>query len=54
MHDNMAKLKVGIVGCGFVAQKRHIPSFQKLGRTVSIEAACDLDPELAEAVARDF
>ena len=50
----MSKLKVGIVGCGFVAQKRHIPSFLRLKDTVSLCAVCDLNQDLASSVANRF
>ena len=50
----MSKLKVGIVGCGFVAQKRHIPSLLRLNGKVSLCAVCDLDQELARSVANKF
>jgi len=47
----MSKLKVAVVGCGFVAQNRHIPSFLRLRRDVSLCAVCDLNQELAKSVA---
>lgn len=50
----MDKCKVGIVGCGFVAQKRHIPSFLRLKDMVSLCAACDLNLDLAKSVATKF
>ncbi|MEM2739162.1 MAG: hypothetical protein QXK93_09285, partial [Candidatus Bathyarchaeia archaeon] len=45
------KLKVAVVGCGFVAQKRHIPAFLRLKNNVLMSAVCDLNPELAKSVA---
>ena len=50
----MSKLKVAVVGCGFVAQNRHIPSFLRLRRDVSLCAVCDLNQELAKSVAEKF
>jgi len=50
----MGKLKVAVVGCGFVAQKRHIPSFLRLKENVSLCAVCDLNQELAKDVANRF
>lgn len=47
----MNKLKVGIVGCGAVAQKRHIPGFLKLGKKVTLCAVCDKNENLAKEVA---
>ena len=49
----MSKLKVGIVGCGFIAQKRHIPIFFRL-KDVSLCAVCDLNYDLAMDVATRF
>lgn len=49
----MSKLKVGIVGSGFVAQKRHIPSFLRL-KDVSLCAVCDLNYDLAKDVTKKF
>jgi len=50
----MGKVKATIVGCGFVAQKRHIPSFLRLRENVSLCAICDLNQELARSVAHRF
>lgn len=51
---SVSKLKVAIVGAGFVAQKRHIPAFLRLKRYVSLTAVCDLNYELAREVAKKF
>jgi predicted dehydrogenase len=50
----MNKLKVGIVGCGFIARRRHIPAFLRLKSQVSLCAVCDLDHNLATKVAKKF
>lgn len=50
----MNKLKVGIIGIGFVAQKRHIPALMKLRKKVTINAVCDLNKNLAKEVAKRF
>ena len=50
----MNKLNVGIVGCGFIAQKRHIPAFLRLSHEASITAVCDLNVELATKVAKKY
>jgi len=52
--ENMNKIKVGIIGCGFVASKLHIPSFLSLKRNTIIQAVCDLNPSLATSVAKKF
>jgi len=48
------KLKVAIVGCGFVAQRRHIPAFLRMKNFVSLHAVCDLNLGLARKVAKMF
>lgn len=50
----MSKLKAAIVGSGFVAQKRHIPSFVRLREDVLLCALCDLNQGLATEVAKKF
>ena len=50
----MRKLKVAVVGCGFVAQRRHIPAFLRLKKDVSLCAVCDLNYSLAKNVANKF
>ncbi|MFB0562638.1 MAG: Gfo/Idh/MocA family protein [Candidatus Lokiarchaeia archaeon] len=50
----MNKIKVGIVGLGFVAQNRHIPALMKLRKKVTINAVCDLNKNLAEKFAKSF
>lgn len=50
---NLNRLKVGIIGCGYIAQKSHIPAFAKL-REVSLVAICDKHEELARHVAKRF
>lgn len=47
----MRKIKVGIIGCGEIASKWHIPGFQRLEKTAVITAACDISP-LGVSVAR--
>ena len=50
----MSKLKVAVVGVGFVAQRRHIPAFLRLKKYVSLSAVCDLNHELAKEAAKKF
>ncbi len=46
-------LRVGVIGCGFIAQSIHIPSLVK-SRGVKLVAVCDKDEELAGNIARKF
>jgi len=48
------KLQVGIVGCGAVAVKRHIPGFIRLKRDVVLQAVCDRNEDLAKEAARKY
>ena len=45
------KLRVGIVGCGDIAQARHIPEFEKLKNSVVLQAVSDRDYTLAKETA---
>ena len=46
------QLNVGIIGCGGIANGKHLPSLQKI-EEVNIVAFCDIDVEKAE-VAADY
>lgn len=48
----MYKLKMGIIGAGGIAQKRHIPAFQTLQDKVVLYAIQDIDEMKARDVAR--
>lgn len=48
------KLKVGIVGCGAVAVKRHLPGFIRLKRQVVLQAVCDRNEDLAKETAKKY
>ncbi len=50
----MQKVKLGIVGCGAVAQVQHLPNLDALREEFSVEIVCDLSPTLAAAVAEKF
>jgi len=45
-----AKVRIGFIGCGFMGQCVHLPSFRRL-RNAEVVAICDLRPKLAKAVA---
>lgn len=49
----MKKLKVAIIGCGLIAQERHIPAFNKI-KNVDLIAACDINEDLAKEVAKKY
>jgi len=49
----MAKLKIGIIGCGGIANDKHMPSMAKQ-QDVELVAFCDIIPERAEKAAADY
>ena len=49
----MDKLKIGIIGCGGIANGKHMPSLAKLG-DVEMVAFCDLIVERAEDAAKKY
>ncbi len=49
----MTKVKVGIIGCGGIAQGQHIPSYKKL-ENAKIIACCDVVEEKAKQAASKF
>lgn len=49
----MRKLKVGIVGCGGIANGKHLPSMKKIGN-FEIVALCDLIVERAEKAKEEY
>lgn len=50
----MDKLRVAVVGCGLVAQNRHLPGFLRLKEKVEVQAVCDINRELATSVSQRF
>ncbi len=50
----MDKLKVAVIGCGLIAQMRHIPALLRMKRKVEFCAVCDLNAELVEETASKF
>ena len=50
----MKKLKIGIIGCGGIANSKHMPALQKLGDRCEMTAFCDIVPERAEEAAKTY
>ncbi len=50
----MEKLKIGIIGCGGIANGKHMPSLKKEEARAEMVAFCDLIPERAEKAAADY
>jgi predicted dehydrogenase len=49
----MAKLKIGIVGCGGIANTKHMPALKKIP-DVEMAAFCDIIPERAQKAADEY
>ena len=50
----MAPVRIGIVGCGAIAQIQHLPNLAELREEFEVAAVCDCSPALARAVAGEF
>lgn len=48
------KLRVGIVGCGLIAQAKHIPGFRRLRSKTILQAVCDRNRDLAGETAHKY
>ncbi len=48
------RVRVGIVGCGLIAQVMHLPHLRELTDLYEVAAVCDLSLELAERIAADY
>ena len=47
------KIKIGIIGCGGIANGKHMPSLRQI-EGVQMVAFCDVVPEKAEEAAREY
>jgi predicted dehydrogenase len=50
----MSKLKIGIVGCGNIANTKHLPNLAKFPDRVEVVAFCDIIREKAESTKSKF
>lgn len=48
------KHKIGIIGCGGIANQKHFPALKNASERVELVAFCDLKIERAEKAAREF
>ena len=44
----MKKVRIGIIGCGGIANGKHMPAYKALGDQAEMVAFCDLIEERAE------
>ncbi len=50
----MRRLRVGVVGCGLIAQVMHLPYLQEMNDRFEIAALCDISPATLAAVADKY
>ena len=50
----MSRIRIGVVGCGAIAQVHHLPNLNTLHREFEVPIVCDLSPGAAQAVAKRF
>ena len=50
----MNKLKIGLIGCGGIANSKHMPALSKLSDKCELVAFCDIIPERAEKAAAEY
>jgi predicted dehydrogenase len=50
----MSRLRVGVIGCGLIAQVMHLPYLRELSDEFEIAALCDVSADALEACARDY
>ncbi len=50
----MSGIKIGVIGCGAIAQVHHLPNLKALHREFEVSMVCDLSAGAARAVAHRF
>src|SRR3712207_3744740 len=50
----MGKVKIGIIGCGGIANKKHMPAMKSNSDLCEIAATCDIIKERAEKAAAEY
>lgn len=50
----MSKLNIGIIGCGGIANNKHMPALSKLSDKCEMVAFCDIIPERAQQAAAQY
>jgi predicted dehydrogenase len=50
----MARIKIGVVGCGLIAQTMHLPHLRELADTYEVVALCDVSPATLKHVADHY
>ena len=50
----MEKVRVGIIGCGGIANQKHMPSLKENSELCEMVYFCDIIPERAEKAAKEY
>ena len=50
----MSRVRIGVIGCGAIAQVHHLPNLTALHREFEVPIVCDLSHGAAQAVAKRF
>lgn len=50
----MARIKVGVIGCGAIAQIQHLPHLRELDDQFAVAGLADLSPKVLEAVGAEY
>ena len=50
----MSKVRIAIVGCGGIANQKHMPSLAKFPEKAEMVAFCDIIPERAQKAAEEY
>jgi len=50
----MSAIRIGVVGCGAIAQVHHLPTLQQLSELFTVTAVCDVSAGASEFVAQKF
>jgi predicted dehydrogenase len=50
----MSRLRIGVIGCGAIAQIQHLPHLRELATQFEIAALADLSPSLLEVVGGEY
>ncbi len=50
----MSKIKTGIIGCGGIANQKHLPALKAFSDRCEIVAFCDIVPERAQKAAKEY
>ena len=50
----MKRIRIGVVGCGAIAQVHHLPNLAMLDQEFEVAGLCDISPTLARTIAADY